>query len=213
MPEGSQSMSNDLPMSAAGGLIFAARVSRGKLRPGCVRCRGGLMTLQIDNERQSAPESLLEQLADTVDFGADVAAVPDALDQWLEATLKNELALATIERDEDGDIPISLGGPVVYVRQSGPGSSFVTVLALLLEGFDVSPCVYEAVNAINLEVPMAKTVVDADLQQIVMSVELPVIDTLSPDDLMLAIETVSDWAEYFDTLLQSRFGGATARDI
>ena len=59
----------------------------------------------------------------------------------------------------------------------------------------------------------AKTVVDADLQQIVMSVELPVIDTLSPNDLMLAIETVSDWAEYFDTLLQSRFGGATARDI
>jgi hypothetical protein len=171
------------------------------------------MTLQIDAERQSAPKSLLEQLADTVDFGADVAAVPDALDQWLEATLKNELAVATIERDEDGDIPISLGGPVVYVRQSGPGSSFVTVLALLLEGFGVSPCVYEAVNAINLEVPMAKTVVDADLQQIVMSVELPVIDTLSPDDLMLAIETVSDWAEYFDTLLQSRFGGATARDI
>jgi hypothetical protein len=76
----------------------------------------------------------------------------------------------------------------------------------------VSPCVYEAINAINLEVPMAKTVVDADLRQIVMSVELPVIDTLCADDLMLAVETVSDWAEYFDSLLQSRFGGATARD-
>jgi Putative bacterial sensory transduction regulator len=170
------------------------------------------MTLQIDAERLRPSESLLEHIADQIDFAGAVAAEPDDLGEWLEATLKNELGLATIIRDEDDDIPISLGGPVVYVRQGGPGSSFVTVLALLLEDFDVSPCVYEAVNAINLEVPMAKTVLDADLRQIVMSVELPVIDTLSADDLMLAVETVSDWAEYFDTLLQSRFGGATARD-
>jgi hypothetical protein len=171
------------------------------------------MTLQIDAERLSPPESLLEHIADEIDLPGGVASEPDDLGEWLETTLKNELGLATVTRDEDDDIPISLGGSVVYVRQGGPGSSFVTVLALLLEDFDVSPCVYEAVNAINLEVPMAKTVVDPDLQQIVMSVRLPVVDTLSPDDLMLAVETVSDWAEYFDTLLQSRFGGATARDI
>ncbi|WP_319450715.1 MULTISPECIES: T3SS (YopN, CesT) and YbjN peptide-binding chaperone 1 [unclassified Mycobacterium] len=160
----------------------------------------------------SPSESLLEHIADQIDFADAVAPGPDGLGAWLDATLKTELGLATIVRDEDDDIPISLGGPVVYVRQGGPGSSFVTVLALLLEDFDVSPCVYEAINAINLEVPMAKTVVDADLRQIVMSVELPVIDTLSADDLMLAVETVSEWAEYFDTLLQNRFGGATARD-
>jgi hypothetical protein len=170
------------------------------------------MTLQIDAERLSPPESLLEHIADQIDFADAVTPGPDDLGEWLDATLKTELGLATVTRDEDDDIPISLGGPVVYVRQGGPGSSFVTVLALLLEDFDMSPCVYEAINAINLEVPMAKTVVDADLRQIVMSVELPVIDTLSADDLMLAVETVSEWADYFDTLLQSRFGGATARD-
>jgi hypothetical protein len=170
------------------------------------------MTLQIDAERLSPPELLLERIADQIDFADAVAPGPDDLAEWLDATLRTELGLATIVRDEDDDIPISLGGPVVYVRQGGPGSSFVTVLALLLEEFDVSPCVYEAINAINLEVPLAKTVVDVDLRQIVMSVELPVIDTLSAGDLMLAVETVSDWAEYFDTLLQNRFGGATARD-
>jgi hypothetical protein len=170
------------------------------------------MTLQIDTERLSPPESLLAHIADQIDFTGAVASGPDDLGEWLETTLKTELGLVTITRDEDDDIPISLGGPVVYVRQGVPGSSFVTVLALLLEDFEVSPCVYEAINAINLEVPMAKTVVDADLRQIVMSVELPVIDTLCADDLMLAVETVSDWAEYFDSLLQSRFGGATARD-
>jgi type III secretion system-like peptide-binding chaperone len=170
------------------------------------------MTLQIDTQRLRPSESLLEHIAEQIDFADAVASEPDQLGEWLEKTLTSELGLATITRDEDDDIPISLGGPVVYVRQGGPGSSFVTVLALLLEDFDVSPCVYEAVNVINLEVPMAKTVVDADIRQIVMSIELPVIDSLSPDDLMLAVETVSDWAEYFDTLLQSRFGGATSRD-
>jgi hypothetical protein len=171
-----------------------------------------MVALTVEFGQGTAP--VLERVAEATEVGEVVHDFKqhDLLGAWLEATLKNELALAGIERDADGDIPISLGGPVVYVREGGPGSPFVTVLALLLEDFDVSPCVYEAVNAINVEVPMAKTVVDAKLRQIVMSVELPVIDTLSPDDLMLAVETVSDWAEYFDTLLQNKFGGATARD-
>jgi Putative bacterial sensory transduction regulator len=170
-----------------------------------------MVALTVEFGQGTAP--VLERVAEATEVGEVVHDFKHRdLGAWLEATLKNELALAAIERDADGDIPVSLGGPVVYVREGAPGSPFVRVLALLLEDFDVSPCVYEAVNAINAEVPMAKTVVDAELRQIVMSVELPVIDTLSPDDLMLAVETVADWAEYFDTLLQNKFGGATARD-
>jgi Putative bacterial sensory transduction regulator len=164
------------------------------------------MTLQIDAARLSAPESLL----------ADVADVPpesDKLGEWLEATLKNELGLATVERDEDGDIPVMCDEAVVYVRQGEPESTFLTVAALLLEDFLMAPELFEAVNAINVQMPMAKTVVDVDRQQIVVSVDLPVIDTLSPHDLMLAIETVADAVDYYGTLLQNRFGGATARQV
>ena len=170
------------------------------------------MTLQIDVERPSAPESLLAHIADQIDFDDDGAPEPDGLGEWLDATLKNELGLCTVERDEDGDIPVKIDETVVYLRLGEPESSFLTVVALLLEDFCMAPEVFEAVNAINVQVPMAKTVVDVDSHQIVASVELPVIDTLSPQDLMLAIETVADVADYFDTLLQNRFGGVTARD-
>lgn len=59
---------------------------------------------------------------------------------------------------------------------------------------------------------MAKVIVDDDSTQIVMSIELPVMNSLNGDDLMLAIEIVSTEADHFDTLLQRRFGGTTALD-
>ncbi len=74
----------------------------------------------------------------------------------------------------------------------------------------MSPDVYEAVNEINRQIPMAKVTVDEENAQVVMTIELPVINTLTPDDLMLALEIVSTEADHFDTLLQKRFGGTTA---
>lgn len=166
--------------------------------------------MQMDGARVDGPGSLLDELGDELDVGIDSDG--DALACWLACTLRNELGLADVQPDEDGDIPVKYGRSTVYVRTGKPDSAFVTVVALLLEGFEPSLEVYEAVNAINLQVPMAKTVVDVDDMQIVTSVQLPVVDTLSPHDLVLAIETVADTADYFDTLLQNRFGGATSFD-
>lgn len=181
-----------------------------------MRCKGGFaMVMTVEIERVDALPEHLEDVGDPVesdDVGERETDERDDLGRWLEATLKDKLGLDAIHRDADGDIPVSLGGPTVYVRQGEPGSEFVTVLALLLEDFGVTQFLFQAVNVINVETPMAKTVVDLDDRQIVMSVKLPVIDSLSPEDLMLAIETVSDWAEYWDTLLQASFGGATTRD-
>jgi hypothetical protein len=168
------------------------------------------MALQIDAQRVTAPETLLEHVG--IDFDAEAPAESMALGEWLDATLCHALGLETVARDVDGDIPLSFDGTVVYVRQSESESCFLTVTALLLEDFALTPEVFEAVNAINVQVPMAKTTVDVDTVQIVTSIELPVIDTLSPQDLMLAIDTVADTAEYFNVLLQNRFGGATPLD-
>ena len=38
------------------------------------------------------------------------------LDEWLEQTLKRELKIDKIERDEDGDIPIPCGSAVAFIR-------------------------------------------------------------------------------------------------
>lgn len=182
------------------------------------------MVMQAERERTDASQELLERIADTIDM-VDVAlpdqddattsgAAPQSMQlaDWLETTLACEFELDSITRDQDGDLPIPIGTAVVYVRQGAADSPFVTVVALLLEDFDMTLDVYEAVNTINLQVPMAKTVVDVDRNQIVTSIELPVIDTLSPQDLRFAVETVASVADYFDTMLQCRFGGAIALD-
>ena len=131
------------------------------------------------------------------------------LDEWLEETLKREMGFDEIERDEDGDIPIRSGSTVVFVRASDEDPPFIEVFAPLLLGFTLSPDVYEAVNSINLQVPLAKAVVDKDGDQITLSADIFIIDELSADQLMATIELIGDRADYYDTMLQKRFGGRT----
>lgn len=153
--------------------------------------------------------TFFDRIAETFGFGNDDAGPTRDLSEWLESTLKDELKVSKIVRDEDGDIAIPYGSSVLYVRQGEDDSPFLTVFALLLEGFRKSPDVYEAVNAINRQIPLAKVFVDEDNVLMVMSIDLPVFN-LSSDDLTLAIEIVSTEADRFDTLLQKRFGGTTA---
>ncbi|MGA5541268.1 T3SS (YopN, CesT) and YbjN peptide-binding chaperone 1 [Mycobacterium sp. NPDC051198] len=86
------------------------------------------------------------------------------------------------------------------------------MFAPLLADFTLTADVYEAVNSINSQVPMAKAVVVDDDKQIVLSAQLPVVGTLSADELMLVIEVVAEAADHFDSLLQKRFGGTTMLD-
>ena len=156
--------------------------------------------------------TFLQRIAGAVGIGEDEPGPTTDLTEWLDATLKDELKISKIQRDEDGDIPIAVGSSLLFIRQGDDESPFVTVFAPLLSDFRMSPEVFDAVNAINRKIPMAKVIIDEDDTQIVMSIELPVINSLSPEDLMLAIEIVSTEADHYDTLLQKRFGGTTALD-
>ena len=134
------------------------------------------------------------------------------LDEWLESTLKRELKIDSIERDEDGDIVLVSGSAVVYVSTSDDGAPWIGVFSPLLEDFAMRPEVYEAVNAINRNTPFAKATVDPDGPQIVLSAELHIFDGLSPEQLMAAIDLIADRADHYDTRLQKRFGGQTMLD-
>jgi hypothetical protein len=153
-------------------------------------------------------------VAGTLGLGgeADSTASTDDLDTWLADTLKKAFDLRQVERDEDGDLFLTCGSSVLFFKQTDPEAPFLTIFAPLLLDFKMSDDVYEAVNSINTQVPMAKATVDADSTQIVLSIDLPLIDTLSPEDLVLAVEVVSEAADHFDTLLQKRFGGSTMLD-
>lgn len=158
------------------------------------------MVMHIDRAHL---DELLERIPDTIDFGSDEEHGCRDLGEWLERTLRKELGLVCVARDDDGVIPVPLGDNVVYVTEGDADAEFLTVSALLAEGFVPSFEVYEAVNAINSDTPMAKTVVTGD--QIVTTVHLPVIDTLSAADLVLALDIVGGVVERFAGRLQSRF--------
>ncbi len=133
---------------------------------------------------------------------------PKDFASWVDSVLKDQLGLPEVYRDEDGDIPIPRGSAVVFIRVLDKDSPFLEVFSPLVRGFEISPDVFEAVNAINMQVPMAKATVFADSKQIVLSAHV-LIDTLSAKELMFTLDMVSNAADHFDTMLQKRFGGTT----
>ena len=146
-------------------------------------------------------------------FGSeDKPARSRKLDEWLEQTLKRELKIDKIERDEDGDIPIPCGSAVAFIRAFDEDPSRIHIFSPLLADFAMRPEVYEAVNSINQQVPLAKAIVDADTNQIILAVDLFIFDELSPDHLMAAVDLIADRADYYDSRLQKRFGGKTMLD-
>jgi hypothetical protein len=134
------------------------------------------------------------------------------LDTWLEDTLKQELKLDAIERDDDGDLWVSYGSAVVFVRAIEEDGQRIHIFSPLLADFSLRPEVYEAINAINEQVPLAKAFVDTDSKQIILAADIFIIDDLSPDYLMATIDLIADRADHYDTRLQRRFGGKTMLD-
>ncbi len=130
------------------------------------------------------------------------------LNEWIEATLKQAYELDEVKRDSDGDIPIPRGSAVLFIRPHDGESPFLEIFAPMLHDFQQSPQVYEAVNAINGQVRLAKAIVSNDGTSIVMQADVPA-HTLSPPELLMAVDLVSAAADHFDTLLQKRFGGST----
>jgi hypothetical protein len=153
-------------------------------------------------------DELLERIPDTIDFDIEADGACRDLGRWLELTLRSELGFLHIAREDNGDIPIPLGDSVVHVHHGDGDAQFVTASAVLLSDVEPTAQVYEAVNGINVQTPLAKTVVLDD--RIVTSVDLEVVDTLSPQDLMLAIEVVGRAIEQFGGRLLSRFGAVDA---
>jgi hypothetical protein len=132
----------------------------------------------------------------------------EGLDKWIEMTLMEAYGLPAVQRDQDGDIPLRRGSTVLFVRPHDGKSPFLEIFAPLVLDCVMSPAVYEAVNTINLQVPMAKAVVAGDGGQIVLSAQL-LTNTLSTAEFLLAVDLVSHAADHFDTLLEKQFGGRT----
>ena len=129
-----------------------------------------------------------------------------AVDDWVAQQIKNAYNVERVYRDDDGDIPIPFASSVVFVRSYEHGSPFLELHALLLADYEMSPEIFGAVNAANAQLSLPKVMIDADRRQIYLEAWL-LVGTLSPHDLLFAIEFVADAADHFGPMLQERFGG------
>jgi Putative bacterial sensory transduction regulator len=157
-----------------------------------------------ERPREGQPATVASQETTGSDGGSHAAN----LDDWVVETLKAALKVPDISRDSDGDIPVPRGSSMLYIRPHDRESPFLEIFSPLIHDFRMSPEIYEAVNAINTQVPMAKAVVVGDGRVVLLSLML-LTDTLSATELLFSIDLVSGAADHFDTLLQKRFGGVT----
>lgn len=131
------------------------------------------------------------------------------LEDWVLHTLSTSLGVPHLDRAPDGDVVIRRGSSIVFVRVEDNDAPFVHVFAPLLSGFTLTPAVYEAVNTINTQIPLGKAMIVNGGETIVLAADVAA-QTLSPEELLFALDMVSQAADHYDTRLQKRFGGATA---
>lgn len=163
---------------------------------------------RINSTPESPPQSPPSTDAGGGSTAPAPAGAPSDFPSWVEAVLKDQLGLKEVYRDEDGDIPIPRGSAVAFIRTFDKDSPFLEIFSPLVRDLEITPDVYEAVNAINAQLAMAKATAFSESKQIILSVHV-LIDTLSVKELMFALDWVSSAADHFDTLLQKRFGGTT----
>ena len=138
--------------------------------------------------------------------GADGDGSP-SLEQWVAAVLADWLDVPEIKRDDDGDMWIPAGSAVVFVRAHDDEFPSVEVFSPLLRDFKEGPAVFEAVNAINVKLRMARVMV-VEGPTIILQADIPA-GSLDPQELIFTVQMVGRAADHFDTLLQARFGGET----
>ena len=105
-----------------------------------------------------------------------------------------ELGVDEVVKDADGDIPISSGTSLTYVRVHDDDLPMVRIFAYLLTGLEKRPELYEAANEISLSVMFAKALVVEDGTAMVLAAEIPA-DSLSPGELVGTLEMVMDAAD------------------
>ena len=130
----------------------------------------------------------------------------EALDGWVFATL-SKVFRGPVSRNADGDIEIRRGSSCTCIRVDRE-YSVIHVFSHLVRGMEPDSEVYEAVNAINEQVPLAKAVVVDEGRTVICNAAL-LADSVTPYELLATLDVVSEAADHFDTLLAERFGGQT----
>jgi len=188
-------------------IVLAAFLEAGEPNP-------AVATPSVQTTAAAAPALSASQTSPSDDARTEgpPAAPPgdtaDDLRTWVEAVLKAKYGWAAVKYDKDGDIPVQAGSAAVYIQFPKDGRPFLEIFSIVLWDFEMTTEIYEAVNVINAREPMMKAVAFAESKQIVFAALL-LIDSLTAKELDFTLNLVVSSADYYDTLLQKRFGGKT----
>jgi hypothetical protein len=139
----------------------------------------------------------------------DDAGQQASLEEFVDRTLRHALQVAELQRDADGDIPIPRGSSVTFVRVRGrvDQPSQVIMFSPMLNGVGPSPGLLEALNEINRQLRIGRAFHTG--QQVILQCEI-LADALRAEDLVWALEYMTQAADLFDSQLLAGFGGTTA---
>jgi type III secretion system-like peptide-binding chaperone len=137
-------------------------------------------------------------------------AKPEVIRPYLEKLMKELLGVESLIVWDDGTIPIRAGSAGVYVRLTEVNDrALVHVYSPLLRGVAQTPALLDRLNEINASSYQAR--VFWIEEQVIAAIDL-LAEALDKEELKVALELISGFADLWDTELRAAFGGQTAFD-
>jgi len=132
----------------------------------------------------------------------------DALRAHVEQIVSEYLGVGRdfLEVDPDGDIPVRVGSALYFVSLLDRDPVLVRVWSIVLDDVKTSDELLAELNDINANIVAARVFLLGD--RVIAAAELRA-DTLDPDELAFACDSIGALSDWIDTTMVVRFGGKT----
>ena len=138
--------------------------------------------------------------------GQAAPATLEELRPLVDRAIREFLNTDTVMRDERGNVPISMGSAMVFVRPVDGRPPIVAVFSSLLRGVTASPALLQAINEINTRIRFGRVMWTG--HEVIAAMEVSAV-RITAEHIAFACLQVGAIADHFDDQLQARFGGAT----
>ena len=128
----------------------------------------------------------------------------EVLRPYVEKVLSEYLGAEHLIADKDGDYPVQHGSALYYVRLVDQKPPVVRVFSWMLHDVERTPELLAELNDINMSVSFVRLFWSEG--DVIVATEL-LAETLDPEELAEACDTVGQVADRHDSRLRERFGG------
>ena len=135
-------------------------------------------------------------------------AKAEVIQPYLEKLMKELLDVESLIVWDDGTIPVHSGSAGIYIRLiERDDRPLVHISSPLLGGVPSTPALLERLNEINAASVQARVFWTGD--QVIAALDL-LAEALDREELSVAVDLISGFADHWDTELRAAFGGETS---